>query len=142
MKIRIKNEGKAIIIAFVAVLVMIYLYWIFIISPIIRTNQFTNQNESFKQANEDPIFKIKEIILYSSANGTDKSKGQILKDIDIHQYTDISITIDNKFAISDLSNKNTVSELYIDNIEITKPANKGESALNYKNPYDLEYIKM
>ena len=141
MKIRVKNEGKAIIIAFVSLIIVAYIYWMFLIAPIVRTNNFASQNVSFKQSNEDPIFKIKEIMLYSSANGSYKSKGEVLKDLDVHQYTDISITIDNKFAMQDLSNKNSVSELYIDNIKIEKTANKGESALNYKTPYDFGIYK-
>lgn len=93
---------------------------------------YANQVNAFVLANEEPIFKIKEIMLFSSAQGTDNSEGQILRDINIDQFTDIAITIDNKSYISDLSNKNTVSELYIDNIRITK-SDKGNAALNYKN---------
>ena len=54
--------------------------------------------------------------------------------MDISQFTDISIKIDNKFYISELTNKNTVSELYIDNIVITKENEKGDCRLNYKSP--------
>lgn len=141
MKIRVKNEGKAVIIAFIALFIVVYCYWHFMIVPILQTNKFANQNAQFKQENDEPIFKIKEIMLYSSANGIDNSKDEVLKDLNVHQFTDISIIIDNKSYISDLSNKNTISELYIDNIKITKPNNKGQSALNYKNPYDFGIFK-
>ena len=137
MKIRIKNEKKAIIIAFIFLFTVIYGYWYFIISPMLQTWQFANQASNFVAANEEPIFKIKEIILYSSAYAVDKSKGEVLKDLDLHQFTDISISIDNKSYISDLSNKNTVSELYIDNIKITKNSDKGDATLNYKNPFSF-----
>ena len=137
MKIRIKNEKKAIIIAFIFLFTVIYGYWYFIISPMLQTWQFANQASNFVSANEEPIFKIKEIILYSSAYAVDKSKGEVLKDLDLHQFTDISISIDNKSYISDLSNKNTVSELYIDNIKITKNSDKGDATLNYKNPFSF-----
>lgn len=137
MKIRIKNEKKAIIIAFIFLFTVIYGYWYFIISPILNNWQFENQANAFVTANEEPIFKIKEIILYSSGYAVDKSKGEILRDLDLHQFTDISISIDNKSYISDLSNKNTVSELYIDNIKITKYSDKGNSTLNYKNPFSF-----
>ena len=141
MKIRVKNEGKAVLIACMALIIVGYCYWAYMISPFFQANRFVNQNISFKKSVQEPIFKIKEIMLYSSANGKDNSKGEVLKDLNIDQYTDISITIDNKSFISDLSNKNTVSELYIDNIKIEKPNNKGESALNYKNPYDFGIYK-
>ena len=135
MKIRIKNEKKAIIIAFVFLFAVIYGYWHFIFSPTIENWKFANQSYAFTTENEEPIFKIKEIILYSSAYALDKSEGEVLRDLDLHQFTDISISIDNKSYISDLSNKNTVSELYIDNIRITKNSDKGNSTLNYKNPF-------
>jgi len=135
MKIRIKNEKKAIIIAFIFLFAVIYGYWHFIFSPTIENWKFANQSYAFTTENEEPIFKIKEIILYSSAYALDKSEGEVLRDLDLHQFTDISISIDNKSYISDLSNKNTVSELYIDNIRITKNSDKGNSTLNYKNPF-------
>lgn len=135
MKIRIKNEKKAIIIAFIFLFAVIYGYWHFIFSPTIENWKFANQSYAFTTENEEPIFKIKEIILYSSAYALDKSEGEVLRDLDLHQFTDISISIDNKSYISDLSNKNTVSELYIDNIRITKNSDKGTSTLNYKNPF-------
>ncbi|MBR3002810.1 MAG: hypothetical protein IKF38_04550 [Clostridia bacterium] len=135
MKIRVKNEAKAIIIAFIFLFTVIYGYWYFIFFPILSNWHFENEAYAFVQENQEPIFKIKEIILYSSAYANDNSKGEILRDLDLHQFTDISIMIDNKSYISDLSNKNTVSELYIDNIKITKNSDKGEATLNYKNPY-------
>lgn len=137
MKIRVKNEKKAILIAFVLLFSVMYGYWYFIFSPIMQSWRFADEAVAFVSDNSEPIFRIKEIILYSSGYGVDNSKGKILKDVDIHQFTDISILIDNKSYISDLSNKNTVSELYIDNIRINKKNNVGTSTLNYKNPYEF-----
>ena len=134
MKIRVKNEGKAVFFAFTALASVLFCYWYFVISPMLNNISYSKEIASFVEKNNEPIFKISEIILYSSATADDKSKDQILKDLDISQYTDISIKIDNKSFISDLSNKNTVSELYIDNINITKESIKGDSRLNYKSP--------
>ena len=134
MKIRVKHESKALIIAFVFLSAVLYAYWYFVVSPIISNISFANEVTKFIVKNEEPIFKIDEVILYSSAAAEDKSEGQILKDLDISQFTDISIKIDNKSYISELNNKNTVSELYIDNIKITRETDQGESRLNYKSP--------
>jgi len=134
MKIRVKHESKAVIIAFIFLAATIYSYWYFIIAPFLNNISYANEVSKFVLQNEEPIFKIDEIILYSSAAAQDNSEGQILKDLDISQFTDISIKIDNKFYISELTNKNTVSELYIDNIKITKESDKGDSRLNYKSP--------
>ncbi len=134
MKIRVKHESKALIIAFISLAAILYAYWYFVVSPIISNISFANEVTKFIVKNEEPIFKIDEVILYSSAAAEDKSEGQILKDLDISQFTDISIKIDNKSYISELNNKNTVSELYIDNIKITRETDQGESRLNYKSP--------
>ena len=134
MKIRIKHEGRAILIEIILLIAVLYAYWYFAISPILNNISYANEVTSFLGNNDEPIFKIDEIILYSSAAAKDNSEGEILKDLDISQFTDISIKIDNKTYISDLSNKNTVSELYIDNIRITKESSKGDSRLNYKSP--------
>lgn len=137
MKIRVKNEKKAITIALIFVLLVAYGYWYFIFAPVVHAWSFANDATNFIAENDEPIFRIKEIMLYSSAYADDNSEKEVLKDLDIHQFTDISVTIDNKSYIKDLSNKNTVSELYIDNIKITKESKKGESTLNYKNPYEF-----
>ncbi len=137
MKIRVKNEKKAITIALLFVILVAYGYWYFVFSPVVHAWSFAEDATNFIAQNDEPIFKIKEIMLYSSAYADDNSEKEVLKDLDIHQFTDISITLDNKSYIKDLSNKNTVSELYIDNIKITKESKKGETSLNYKNPYEF-----
>lgn len=136
-KIRVKNEKKAIIIALVFLFIVFFSYSKFVFSRFFQIMDYSNQMTSFVDKNSEPIFKIKEIILYSSAYANDNSEGEILRDLNIHQFTDISITIDNKSYIKDLSNKNTVSELYIDNIRIQSNSNKGVQLLNYKNPYQF-----
>lgn len=134
-KFRVKNEKKAIIIALISIIAIIFLYCNYVFSRFMQIINYSNQIMTFVQANEDPIFKIGKIILYSSSDAIDSSEGEIMKDLDIHQFTDIAIYIDNKSYISDLSNKNTVSELFIDNIKIELNSNKGKQSLNYKNPF-------
>lgn len=136
-KFRVKNEKKAITIALIAIIAIIFLYCNYVFSRFMQIMNYSNQVVAFVQANEEPIFKIKDIILYSSAYAIDSSEGEILQDLDIHQFTDMAISIDNKSYISDLSNKNTVSELYIDNIKIDLNSNKGKQSLNYKNPFEF-----
>ena len=64
------------------------------------------------------IFKISQIILHSNVDIVDKSERQSLQNVSISQYTDISIYIDNNNYIKELTNENSVSKLYIDNIKI------------------------
>lgn len=137
LKIRIKNEKKALLISFTFIIAIIFVYCNYVFSPILQGLSYSNQIMESVENNQEPIFKIGKIILYSSADAVDSSEGEILRDLDIHQFTDIAIYIDNKSYISDLSNKNTVSELYIDDIKIELNSKKGKQSLNYKNPFNF-----
>ena len=79
--------------------------------------------------------------MYSSATAIDKTKEQSLENISISQFSDIAIYIDNTSTISELTNENTIKELYIDNINITSNAQNGERFINYKNPLNFGEYK-
>lgn len=100
-----------------------------------RKNVYADASEKFVEENKEPIFKIGKIILYSSANAVDNSDGQ-LKNIDISQFTDMEIYIDNTKKSEAITAENTINEMYIDNIKFSTNANTGTKALNYKNPFD------
>ena len=55
MKIRVKNEKKAIIISFIFLFAVIYGYWYFIVSPILNALKFSNQSLTFVSTNEEPL---------------------------------------------------------------------------------------
>ena len=95
---------------------------------------FADEAERFIKENENPIFKISKIVLYSSGYAVDDSEEEELKNIDISQFTDIAIYIDNKGSSQEISAENTVNEMFIDNIKVTTESEKGEKQLNYKNP--------
>ena len=98
-----------------------------------KINNFKIQN--FAEENSKPIFKINKIVLYSDVDVVDESENNSLQDINISQYTDIAIYIDNKLSSNDLTNENTIKEMYIDNINISTLSSNGEKILNYKNSY-------
>lgn len=91
---------------------------------------FVNASMEIYQRNEEQTFKIEKIILCSSANAIDLSKEKNLQDLSIYQYTDIAVYIDNG---EELSNKNTIKELYIDNISLEGVEGIGSKSLTYKN---------
>lgn len=136
-KFKIKNVKLAFAILIILLFIIFLLYYHFIISKAISRNEFANQMIELSDDNENPIFSVQKILLYSSASAFDNSKDQALKDMSINQYTDISIYIDNLASSSDLTDENTVKELYIDNINITSNSDKGTKLLNYKNPLNF-----
>lgn len=140
-KFKIKNVKLAFTILMILAFVLLLLYYYFIISPSLARNGFTNQMVEISDENENPIFTVQKILLYSSANAIDHSDNQSLKDMSICQYTDLSIYIDNGQTISELTDENTVKELYIDNIVMTSNTDKGSKILNYKNPLSFGKYK-
>ena len=108
----------------------------------LQKSKFTSDLEKFVKDNKNPIFKVGKIILYSSANAVDNSDGR-LEDINISQFTDIAIYIDNKNKDSKISAQNTIKEMYIDNIKMHSNSDKGNLILNYKNPKELgKYVEL
>lgn len=117
------------------------LYYNLVFSVVFARNSFANEMIELSDENENSIFTIQKIILYSSANAIDNSEDQSLKDMSINQFTDISIYVDNTNISSELTNENTIKELYIDNIVVTSNADMGTKILNYKNPLDFGKYK-
>lgn len=139
-KIKIKNERLVFAILIIALFVVFLLYYNLVFSVAFSKNAFAKEIIEISNENEKPIFNIQKLLLYSNANAVDNTENQSLKDMSISQYTDISIYIDNTSSISELTDENTVKELYIDNIECS--ANLGTKILNYKNPLEFGKFKV
>lgn len=133
---KIKNVKLAFVILIILAFIVLLLYYHFILTPSFAKSNFTNQMVEISDENENSIFNIQKILLYSSANAISNSKDQSLKDMSICQFTDLSIYIDNSQSGSELTDENTVKELYIDNIVITSNVDKGTKILNYKNSFN------
>ena len=136
-KIEVRNERLLFAILLIALFIVFILYYNFVFSEVFARNSFANQMIEIADQNENPIFSVQKILLYSSANAIDNSDDLSLKNMSILQYTDISIYIDNLATISDLTDENTIRELYIDNISIESNSDIGAKVLNYKNPLNF-----
>ena len=128
-KFKIPNERLFFTILIIALFIIFLLYYNLVFSVVFARNAF------------DTIFNIQKILLYSSANAVDNSEDQSLKDMSISQFTDISIYIDNTSTISELTDENTVKQLYIDSIVATSNSDIGTKILNYKNPLNFGKYK-
>lgn len=132
MKKRKINLISTIIVIIILCIISILGYkYIFEVETL--RNRYAEESVEFVENNNNPVFRIGQIILYSSASATDNSDGQ-LKNIDISQFTDMSIYIDNKGKIEEITPENTINEMYITNIKIESALENGEKIFNYKNP--------
>ena len=141
-KLKIKNERLVFTILIIALFIVFLLYYNLVFSVVLARNSFANEMIAISDENETPIFTVQKILLYSNANAIDNSKDQSLKDMSINQYTDISIYLDNTNTSSELTDENTIKQLYIDSIVATSKADIGTKILNYKNPLDFGKYKM
>ena len=103
--------------------------------------KFADNVVKIAEGNENAVFKVHKVMLYSSANAVDVTDTQALQGLHISQYTDIAIFLDNTSYIYDLTNENTVNQLYIDNIQIKVNGALGHPLLNYKNALDFAKYK-
>ena len=140
-KIKIKHHKIVFTILILILCILLFLYYDLIFKTSYAKDEFTNQVVKVAEQNENPIFKIQKIIIYSSANAIDKSENESLQDLSILQYSDIAIYLDNTSTIYDITNENTVKELYIDNISISTGSDKGHQYINYKNALDFAKYK-
>ena len=133
-KIKLKNERLVFSILIIVLFLVFLLYYNFVFTVVWARNSYADQVINIAENNETPVFAIQKILLYSSATAVDNSQDQSLKDMSISQYTDISIQINNMVSNSELTDENTLKELYIDNIEVTTNSDAGTKILNYKSP--------
>ena len=140
-KIKIKHHKTVLIIFILLLCILSFLYYDLIFITSYAKDKFSSQVEKVAEQNENPIFKIQKILIYSSANAIDKSENESLQDLSILQYSDVAITIDNTSTVYDLTNENTVKDLYIDNISITTGSDKGHQYVNYKSALDFAKYK-
>ena len=141
-KIKVKNEKALFSILIIILLALMLVYCNVILRESFARNSFANEAIRLSEENENPIFNVQKIVLYSSANVIDKTQDQSLQDLSVYQFTDIGIYIDNTSYIADLTDENTINSLYIDDIKITPNSDKGHRYINYKNALDFGKSEM
>lgn len=87
---------------------------------------------SFAQKNENTIFEINNITLFSTCDAKNKTASSTNFTIEnLYQYTDIALFITNPSEEKNL--ENTLKKVWIDNIKYTTTPSVGEQKLYYKN---------
>ena len=127
---KFKLNEKFIILIFLIILITLILIYGKILKIYLKNKNFAEQAILISEKNQQPVFSLEKIILTSSANAIDNSDDKTLQDLNLYQFTDMAIYIENG---EELTNKNTLKSLYIDNIQINTRSNKGVKSLNYKN---------
>ena len=135
----LKNKKYLLPILCVIILALCYID-IRILIRNIAENRYSKELTQIYELNEEQVFKISKIIKYSSAEAIDNSEEQNLQDVSIHQYSDIAIFLDN--SGEELTEKNTIKELYLDDFNIDVGYKYGTPMLYYKNPLEISKFRM
>ena len=134
---KINKRTFCIVLLSIICIVLIVSYGIIIKHHVIK-KQFSRSNVELSKNNEEDVFKIEKLIICSSANATDKSEENNLSDLTLYQYTDIAVYINNG---DELTDKNTIKKLYIDNIELSGNNNIGsKNSRDVSSSYPCFYI--
>ena len=138
MKRRFSKKQKTIFSVIVVIVFIVLLaYYGLLIYRVFAKEAFVNQAIQISDQNQDPVFKIDQVRIYSSANAIDNTEEKSLKDLDISQYTDIAVYINNTSYIQDYTPENTIKSVRIDNINISSDQPTGIKSLTYKSPKDF-----
>lgn len=133
----IKNKTRIIILALTIIILIVLAIIMYRIMYMHRNNNIFAQNaEKIQNDIDNPVFKIDKILIYSDANVEDLSENQNLANINISQFTDFAIYINNTQSITELTEANTVNSLYINNIAVTG-TDFGTQKVFYKNINDI-----
>lgn len=120
-KINFKTLNKKslkIIYFLLFLLFILFLIYSHFIKNIFIKQKFEKEYTSISDLNNETVFSLNKITLFSSASVDTKELNNSVWTLDISQYTDICIYINN-IANKQNQSKNIVKELYIDNIIIS-----------------------
>ena len=93
--------------------------------------QFAKEIESFANLNNKTVFSIDKMTLYSSGFAMKNQENKPVWNLNIGQFTDISLKINNRSHENGVSYENTIKSLYIDNIKYNN-VTIGNQSLHYK----------
>lgn len=127
------NKKKIILVTITVVLFIVVFFLAFLLfnKYVLKTN-FEKDILSFAQKNEDVIFKINKIVLFSNCDAKNKNSSLTNFTIEnLYQYTDMAIFISSSSDERNL--ENTFKTVYIDNIKFNSPPSIGEPNLYFKS---------
>ncbi len=127
-----KKKKIFIIIIFIILILFAVFLSTFTIYKFIQKKNFENYFLDFAQKNEEPVFKINDITLFSSCNVKNQSASATNFTIEnLFQYTDIALFISSYNDNLDL--KNTLKQVWIENINFNTKPSLGEANLYFKS---------
>ena len=130
-KTRKRNKSITKLIITIALAILCVVTIVNIINIYKVNMEFASYIDGLARLNSKTVFSIDRIYLYSSADATSNETTKPVWDLNILQYTDIAIYINNR-ADNGVNYENTIKELKIDNVKFNN-LESGNPCLYYKN---------
>ena len=130
-----RNKFLTKLIITIALLILCVVSIVEIAKVYTINDDFSNYIDSIARLNSKTVFSIDRIYLYSSADATSNETTKPVWDLNLYQFTDIALYINNR-SDEGVSYENTIKELTIDNIKFNN-LQSGTPSLYYKNVNDF-----
>ena len=134
---KIRNRNKFIIklIITIALIILCVVTITNIINIYVINKKFSDNIDQIARLNSKTVFSIDRIYLYSSADAISNETTKPVWDLNILQFTDIALYINNR-SEEGVTYENTIKEITIDNIKFNN-LQTGTPNLYYKNVNDF-----
>lgn len=134
-KARKRNKFITKLIITIALAILCIVTIVYIIGIYKVNSEFSSYIDGLSRLNSKTVFSIDRIYLYSSADATSNETTKPVWDLNVSQFTDIAIYINNR-AESGVNYENTIKELTISNVKFNN-LQSGTPSLYYKNVNDF-----
>ncbi len=123
------TREKLILTIFLTIITIVMTVYAIIL--LISNKKFAQEVDDFAKLNLKTVFSIDKIYMYSSSDADSHTEDRAIWNLDIHQFTDIAIYINNR-SENELNYENSIKELYIENVRFSGPE-LGNPSLHFKN---------
>ena len=134
-KARKRNKFITKLIITIALAILCIVTIVYIIGIYKVNSEFSSYIDELARLNSKTVFSIDRIYLYSSADATSNETTKPVWDLNVSQFTDIAIYINNR-ADNGVNYENTIKELTISNVQFNN-LQSGTPSLYYKNVNDF-----
>ena len=134
-KARKRNKFITKLIITIALAILCIVTIVYIIGIYKVNSEFSSYIDGLSRLNSKTVFSIDRIYLYSSADATSNETTKPVWDLNVSQFTDIAIYINNR-AENGVNYENTIKELTISNVKFNN-LQSGTPSLYYKNVNDF-----
>lgn len=115
------NPRTKLVVVTILIIVLIAMI-VYTLIRFVTSNKFAEDINEIWKLNSKTIFSIDNIYMYSSADADNNEEDRAIWNLNVHQYTDIAIYINNR-SEQELNYENSIKEMYIDNVKFSNLEN-------------------